>query len=140
METEQQKIVFSAFPLVVASVLFALATHYLLGLYGTVHWKVAGPSTHLSRQVHTLMLNQDADGREIARTISESKTLDEMAKETEDLHEASTILFQKTGVYRYTGWISLGLAVLAFFRKPRWAGWIALPPALYAVFLSAIMM
>lgn len=127
----------ASFPFMVASLCLAAATHYCVSLYGVVHWKVAGPATHLSGSVLELQLRQSA---EEGQGVADRMALERMQDETRKLRDGVMSLMRKTGIYSRTGWLSLAFAVVTFFGRPRWAGWIALPPALYAVFLSCIIM
>jgi hypothetical protein len=77
MEEETKRATLQSFPFMVAALFLAVTTHYLLSLYGTVHWRVAGPSAHLSGMVLELQMKaedqQTSDGAEL---------IDKMKKET----------------------------------------------------------
>lgn len=124
-----------AFPFMVASLFLSIATHCLLSLYGTVHWRVAGPSAHLAGIAHELQMRSEDQ-----RRPSDAELICELTNVTKVLATGTASLMRSTGAYHYTGWVALVLAVLTFFGKPRWAGWVALPPALYAAFLTGVMM
>jgi len=135
MEEKTKELKLQSFSFMVVALFLAVTTHCLLLFYGTVHWRIAGPSAHLTSMVLELQMKSSEQ-----QTPYDTKLLDEMTKETKDLATGTSLLMRNTAAYRYTGWASLVFAIVAFFGKPRWAGWIALPPALYAAFLTEIMM
>lgn len=106
-----------SFPFMVAALFQAVTMHYLLSLYGTVHWRVAGPSAHLTGMVLELQMRSVGHQTPYGATL-----VDEMTKETENLATGAHSLVRNTDAYHYTGWASLLFAILAFFGRPRWAG------------------
>ncbi len=123
----------SPWPFVVASICFAIATHYLLGLYGTVHWQVMGPSTQIEVELKSLT-SQNGSSQPNAVIF------ERMTHASERLSAASSSLLMRTMIYHITGLVSLILTIVAFWGRPRWAGFISLPFGLYGASLAFISM
>ena len=130
----------SPWPFVVAAIFFAIATHYLLDLYGIVHWNVKGPSIQLEIDLKSIASQSSVNQPQNKAEITRNEVLERMLKHSKRLSEASSSLMRKTRMYHITGIVSLFFTVVAFFGKPRWAGFISLPFSLYAAYLFFIIM
>jgi Flp pilus assembly protein TadB len=127
-------------PFVVASLFLAVATHYLYGLYGIVHWQVMRPSIRLEMDIKSLASQSSASQKKSSAENDWNEILERMKRYSKDLSAASSSLMKRTATYHITGIVSLLFTAVAFLGKPRWAGLVSLPFSFYAAFLSFIIM
>jgi hypothetical protein len=142
VETKQRfpfRIGFSPWPLVVAAIMFAGATYYLLNIYGCAHWHVMVASTSLKGQLGLLQKSVSADASSQSREET-LRTINELDKRVDSIHSNGSKLVGMASFYVATGWLSFLLAVGCFFFRPRWSGFIALPFGILALFLSFMRM
>jgi hypothetical protein len=124
-----------------ASALLAFLSLYMLGLYSTVHWPLLSSCVGIERNLTELDLialkhiPSSSEDAEKWRTLTE-----EMRKLTTRMEEASGSLLMRTEVYRLLGLASFIASVLAFARRPRWVGFVALSFGLVGLILAAITM
>lgn len=129
----------SPWPFVVASICFAIATYYLLDLYGIVHWQVMGPSTQIEVELKSLASQGVASQANSSTEVNRKEILEQMIRASERLSAASSSLLKRTAIYHITGLVSLILTIIPFWGRPRWAGFISLPFGLYGASLAFII-
>lgn len=127
-----------AWLLVEASILLAAVTYLLFTMYGTVHWPLASSAARLADQVredqlHQVMANPDLRTHPTAEMATRKKA-------AEDFYLGVSRLFRITGAYRFTGWASFVLGLAAFTGRPRWAGLVSLPFAIFGLATAQTIM
>jgi hypothetical protein len=137
-EVKRKKI--SAWPFLLITIFLTIATHYLLYLYGIVHWEIGVPATSLLYEMDSRII-EDAN-KEKAGTLTgeESWRIEHTKKSIDRLVKAHSALMRGTGIYPLTGFLSFFFSIFTFTRRPRWVGFIALPFGLYGGLLSLIVM
>jgi hypothetical protein len=132
--TEQKqvssRVITSPWPFVVVSIALTIATHFLFSLYGTIHWQIWVPSAAVSSLTDSLAANEVA--------AENQKRILLMKESSAKISKASGRLLGTLEIHRLLGLGSAVSVLMAIQRRPRWAGLIALPFALYAVVLSVI--
>lgn len=109
--------------LVLGSVFLTLLTFFLLQLYGTAHWEILTNVTGLERDLR--MLQGDSD--KVVTYQSEGRAIiDEMKVKLAAIRGAGHWYMAIGNSWHVTGFLSFGVGLAAFFRKPRWLAWVGL--------------
>jgi hypothetical protein len=108
-------------------------------MYSLVHWPILTSSYSLKSHIENI--ENDEQAKEIINNNKNLKRLfDELPNISEKIQNAGWKLMNGTGLYHISGLISFLLSIFAFFCRPRWVGFIALPLGIYAMTLATIIM
>jgi hypothetical protein len=79
------------------------------------------------------------NNKDINLSQDTQKLFNDMDKKINRIKRAGTFLMSATSLFPITGLTALGFSIAAFFRKPHWAAWIALPFGLLGAFMAIII-
>jgi hypothetical protein len=110
-----------------------------LSMYGTVHWPLLSSSYKL--EAHIGNVSEDKEALKIIKNNENLKILfDDLPTISEKINKSGWDLMGQAGKIRLSGLIAMLLSILAFFCRPWWVGFIALPFGIYSLNLSMVIM
>ena len=128
----------SSWPLIIGTVSLTLITCFLFTCYGRIHWDITWTAMLLKHDIEEI--RTAAENRKVTGLSQDTKTLlDDVDKKINRIKRAGTFLMSATSLFPITGLTALGFSIAAFFRKPHWAAWIALPFGLLGAFMALII-
>ncbi len=129
----------SSWYVLILCVIGTLLTWHLLSIYGTVHWSILRSSYGLKSHIENISKDEDAR-KAIMNNNNLKKFFDDLPNISETIHKSGWKLMGDAGFYHITGLVSFILAIFAFFCRPRWVGFIALPVGICSFNLAMIIM
>ena len=137
MKVPQLKI--SAWYILILCLIGTFLSSQGLSMYGIVHWRILTSSYKLKSHIKRV-----SEDKEVSKLIDNNKNLkqlfDDLPTISEKLHTSGWDLMGYAGRLRLFGLLAVLLSFFAFFCRPRWIGFIALPFGLYSLKLSMVLM